>query len=447
MTVANPVAPFRLEIPAKCLPLVQSPKRFNVLRGGRGSAKSRTIARILIWRAMQGGRRILCCREIQKSMKDSVHRLLADEIQRLGVGDAFEVLETEIRGPGGSLFLFSGLQGHTVESIKSYEGVTDVWIEEASAVSERSWEVLIPTIRTPGSKLWISFNPDLEEDPVWQRFVVNPPPPERCQVIELNYVDNPWFWQTELPAEALELKRLNPAAFAHVYMGQLRNKDGLLFKGDWFRWYDEAELPERLNYYLATDYAVTPEETGDFTELGLWGVDEKGHLWAVDWWYGQTGPGEWIRQALALCDRWRPQYWFEEKGVILRAVTASIDEAMLDSGIWVKREGIPSASNKAARALGFAARAQAGAVHLPRFHPWAKRLWNQLVAFHGQGDQVDDGVDVCSILARGLDKVARAQPAKPKRPEPPRPFTEAWFEARERGDRMERERERRDFYS
>lgn len=435
----------KLEIPIACLPLVKDPRRFNVLKGGRGSAKSRTIARILLMRGKSSRRRILCTREIQKSMKDSVHRLLSDEIQRLGLGDHYEVLETEIRGKNGTLFLFSGLQGHTVESIKSYEGITDVWVEEATAVSQRSWDILIPTIRTPGSKFWISFNPDLEEDPVWQMFVVNPPPPERAHVITLNYSDNPWFWETELVEEARALKKLNPAAFAHVYGGALRNLDGLLFKGAWFQWYDEGDLPKGLNYYLASDYAVTPDG-GDFTEHGIWGLDHQNHLWAVDWWFGQTGPAEWINAALDLVGRHKPIVWFEEKGVILRAVDAAIAAAMAERSAWVLREALPSAGSKAERALGFAARAQAMTVHLPRGKPWAQRLYKQLLAFHGQGQQVDDGVDVCSLIARGLDQMAKGKAPSAPPPEPLIPFTQPWFDAKDAALRRERERENNDFY-
>lgn len=474
MTVALP-SDLRLEIPAKCLPLVANPLRFNILRGGRGSAKSRTIARLLIAAALaprlidgqERPFRCLCTREIQKSMKDSVHRLLADEIQRMGLGEAFEVLETEIRGPNGALFLFAGLQGHTVETIKSFEGLTDVWIEEASAVADRSFEILIPTIRGKGSRFWISFNPDSEEDAVWQRFIVSPPPAHRCQVIELNYSDNPWFEDTELVEESADLREKFPAVWQHVYGGQLRSIDGLIFKRNWLRFYDPAtETPTGMTLYGSSDYAVTPDG-GDYTEMGIFGQDHRARTYVLDWWFGQAEPHDWVDAQgteqkgwvdawLDLVEKWRPLYWFEEKGPILSSVQGSMNTAMMARAAegrssFVIRHPLASVGSKAnrakgintrnpssadaARALGFAGRMSAGAVYLPHpspERPWVARLIAQLMAFHGQGGQVDDGVDVCALFARGLDDVFLGQPPKPDPEAAPKPFTAAWFAARDK---------------
>lgn len=158
----------KVQFPAK-LEFLFKPARYKVAHGGRGSAKSWGFARALLILAAQKPLRILCTREVQKSIKDSVHRLLSDQIQAMGLGHLYQVLETEIRGANGSLFVFAGLAQHTVESIKSFEGVDIVWVEEAQAVSKRSWDVLIPTIRKPGSEIWISFNPLLETDETYQR--------------------------------------------------------------------------------------------------------------------------------------------------------------------------------------------------------------------------------------------------------------------------------------
>ncbi|HCG0247565.1 TPA: phage terminase large subunit, partial [Pseudomonas aeruginosa] len=117
------------------------------MRGGRGGGKSHGVAQVLLDMGARKPLRILCAREIQKSMRDSVHRLLRDYIVKLGLTEFYEVLDTEIRGRNGTLFLFSGLQGHTVDSIKSFEGVDIVWVEEAQGVCKKSWDVLIPTIR------------------------------------------------------------------------------------------------------------------------------------------------------------------------------------------------------------------------------------------------------------------------------------------------------------
>ena len=122
--------------------------------GGRGGGKSHSVAAALLAMAASKKMRILCAREVQKSMRDSVHRLLKDQIERLGLGGFYLVLDNEIRGQNGSLFVFAGLQSHTVDSIKSFEGVDIVWVEEAHSVSKKSWDVLIPTIRKDGSEIW-----------------------------------------------------------------------------------------------------------------------------------------------------------------------------------------------------------------------------------------------------------------------------------------------------
>jgi len=175
----------------KKLEFLFRPARYKVAHGGRGSAKSWGFARALLILGAQGPLRVLCTREIQKSIKDSVHRLLTDQIQALGLGAFYEVLETEIRGKNGTMFLFAGLAQHTVESIKSFEGVDIVWIEEAQVVTKRSWDVLTPTIRKDDSEIWLSLNPDMETDETYQRFVENPPPD--AVVVQMNWRDNPWF--------------------------------------------------------------------------------------------------------------------------------------------------------------------------------------------------------------------------------------------------------------
>ena len=126
-----------LRLPEK-LGFLFEPYQYKVAYGGRGSGKSWSFARALLVQGYAEPLRILCTREIQKSIKDSVHRLLADQIKDLGLADFYEVLETVIRGKNGTEFVFAGLQTHTVESIKSYEGMDRVWIEEAHKVSKRS---------------------------------------------------------------------------------------------------------------------------------------------------------------------------------------------------------------------------------------------------------------------------------------------------------------------
>jgi phage terminase large subunit len=156
----------------KKLQFLFDPHRYKVAYGGRGSGKSWSMARALLLQASNKPLRILCAREVQKSIKQSVHTLLNDQIQALGLGPLYEVLESEIRSRSGSSFSFTGLATNTVESIKSFEGCDIVWVEEAQTVSKKSWDILIPTIRKPNSEIWVSFNPNIDTDDTYTRFVV-----------------------------------------------------------------------------------------------------------------------------------------------------------------------------------------------------------------------------------------------------------------------------------
>lgn len=193
--------------------------RYKVAHGGRGSAKSWSFARALLLLGTEHKLRILCTREVQKSIKDSVHKLLGDQIQALDLGGFYEVLENEIRGQNGTEFTFAGLANHTVESIKSYEGVDIVWVEEAQTVEKRSWEILIPTIRKDESEIWITFNPSLDTDETWVRFVENTPP--NAFVAQVNYTDNPWFPEV-LEQERLHCKATNPEDYSNIWEGICR---------------------------------------------------------------------------------------------------------------------------------------------------------------------------------------------------------------------------------
>ena len=179
-----------VEFPEK-LEFLFDPYRYKVAYGGRGSAKSWSFARALLIQGASERLRIACFREVQKSIKDSVHRLLSDQIEAMGLSSFYEVFETEIRGRNGTAFLFAGLSSLTVDSIKSYEGVDIAWCEEAHSITKRSWDTLVPTIRKGDSEIWISLNPELDTDVTYQRFIANPPP--NSMVVEVNFHDNPWF--------------------------------------------------------------------------------------------------------------------------------------------------------------------------------------------------------------------------------------------------------------
>ena len=202
---------------------------YKVYWGGRGAGKSVQFASaLLLLGAGNEAKRILCAREIQRSIKDSVHSLLASRIKALGLSHVYEVQNNEIRGINGTQIIFSGLWANS-SSLKPIEGVDYCWIEEANKVSENSWRTLIPSIRKPGSEIWVSFNPELKSDPAYQRFVEHPP--ENAMVKKVSFRDNPYFDKTTLPEEMRNLKDQNPEEYDHVYEGQLKQfSDGSIYQ-------------------------------------------------------------------------------------------------------------------------------------------------------------------------------------------------------------------------
>jgi phage terminase large subunit len=193
------------------------PHRYKVLHGGRGGAKSWGAARALLVQGLERPLRILCAREFQNSIKDSVHKLLSDQIATIGLTE-YDIQRDSIRGANGTEFSFEGIR-HNIGKIRSYEGVDICWVEEANMVSKTSWEVLVPTIRKPNSEIWITFNPELETDETYQRFVVHPP--DSAKVVKIGWQDNPWFPEV-LRQEMEHLKKTDYDAYLNVWEGFCR---------------------------------------------------------------------------------------------------------------------------------------------------------------------------------------------------------------------------------
>jgi len=214
-----------VDFPIK-LQMLFDPCRYKVLYGGRGGAKSWGVARALLVIGVKKPTRVLCAREFQNSIGQSVHKLLSDQIIALKLESFYEITQNSIRGKNGTEFAFVGLKNN-VTNIKSFEGVDLCWVEEAQSVSKTSWNILIPTIRKEKSEIWITFNPELESDETYQRFVVSPP--ENCKVAKINWSDNPWFPDT-LKLEKDALFSRDREAYNTVWEGLCRQTvDGAIF--------------------------------------------------------------------------------------------------------------------------------------------------------------------------------------------------------------------------
>ena len=214
-----------VDFPIK-LQMLFEPCRYKVLYGGRGGAKSWGVARALLVIGVKKPTRVLCAREFQNSIGQSVHKLLSDQIIALKLESFYEITQNSIRGKNGTEFAFVGLKNN-VTNIKSFEGVDICWVEEAQSVSKTSWNILIPTIRKEQSEIWITFNPELESDETYQRFVISPP--ENCKVAKINWSDNPWFPDT-LKLEKDALFSRDREAYNTVWEGLCRQTvDGAIF--------------------------------------------------------------------------------------------------------------------------------------------------------------------------------------------------------------------------
>ena len=208
-----------VDIPDK-LRFLFEPHEYKVAKGGRSSGKSWSFARALLVLGTSSSKRIICVREVQESIKNSVHRLLSDQIKLMQLEDYYDVLDNEIRGrKNDTLITFSGLSTLTADSIKSFEGADICWIEEGQSISTKSLQILIPTIRKDGSEIWVTYNPDLDTDPIHQYFAINTP--EDCIIVQVNYSDNPWHNEIQ-ERKRLHCQKHYPKDYPNIWEGKCR---------------------------------------------------------------------------------------------------------------------------------------------------------------------------------------------------------------------------------
>lgn len=246
-----------IKTPRIFLPLLTDGLRYLGAHGGRGSGKSHFFAEHAIERALMGRFHLVCVREVQKTLDQSVKKLLEAKIEEFGVGSLFDVQQAKIIGPHGSLFIFQGMQDHTADSIKSLEGFDAAWIEEAQSLSQRSLDLLRPTIRKTGSQIWASWNPKAATDPIDVLLRSDDPPPG-TQVIEVNWRDNPMFPDV-LRVEMEYDRGRDPDKYAHVWEGKyLQRSDSKVFR-NWS--IQEFEAPPDAIHRLGADWGYSVDPT------------------------------------------------------------------------------------------------------------------------------------------------------------------------------------------
>lgn len=242
----------RIETPAVYEPLLK-PARYKGAYGGRGSGKSHFFAEMLIEDCIRQKTDAVCLREIQKSLKFSVKKLLESKIESLNAGYYFDVLDAQINAKNGGVIIFQGMQDHTSDSIKSLEGFTRAWFEEAQSASQRSLDLLRPTIRAPGSELWFGWNPRYATDPIDVLLRGDTLPPGAV-VVEANFSDNPWFPQ-ELVDEMEYDKRRDPDKYAHIWLGKYQQNSNARVFHNWR--VEEFERPEGTVHRLGADWGFS----------------------------------------------------------------------------------------------------------------------------------------------------------------------------------------------
>ena len=291
-----------LKIPDVFLDLLQ-PSRYKAYEGGRGSAKSMSFAKVLLATGTWTPLRILCAREIQKSITESVKQLLDDEIQGMQFGSFYHSTKNEIRGTNGTKFLFHGLGTLTVDQIKSFQGLDRVWIEEAQTVSAHSLEILIPTIREEGSELWFSWNPRNASDAVDQLFNGEITPPDTIHR-KVSWKDNPWF--PEVLRSELEFDRKHkPQRWDHIWGGGFEPQVvGAIWDMESINRNRRHDCPDLERIVISVDPAVSDEPNSDEHGIGCVGLgaDKRGYI--LDDWSTRGSPKSWSSKAISLFDKW-----------------------------------------------------------------------------------------------------------------------------------------------
>ena len=380
-------------------------KRFYIRYGGRAGGKSHAMAMAAVLRAYQGFERVLCAREVMNTLADSIHRLLVDKIKALGLEQFFVVTDNEIRVPSqGSSFIFKGL-GNNVESVtKSLEGITLTLVDEAQAVSEHSWQVLLPgVLRAPTSEIWVAYNANTIEDPTHVRFVLNADP-DRYDVELVNYYDNPHLPEAILEQVESDRKRLSEDDFANIWLGVPRvAREGGIFQPEKIG--VMAERPAGLKLVRAWDLAssaVLQKRNGvvsdpDYTVGALMGYDSVSQLYVIVDLVRLRGTPDVVEQAVvntAALDGYEVEISMaQDPGQAGLSQVQHYARKLAGYRLHTSTE----TGSKAVRAGPFASQVNCSNVRMVKAHAWNDSLVNEFKGFNGEKNGPhDDIVDACS---------------------------------------------------
>lgn len=368
------------------------PARYKVFYGGRGGRKSWEFAQALLARTYTGKLRVLCARELQNSISDSVHKLLSDRIRALGLYPYFKITQNAITSFTGSEFAFKGLRANK-EELKSMEGVDICWVEEAVDVSAESWDILLPTIRKAHSEIWISFNPNEETDETYQRFVAHPRPDSLIK--KVTWRDNPDF--PEVLRQEMNFDRANDYdRYRHVWEGDFRKGGGDVFRREWWSFYHERP-PDFDSVKVFVDTAMKKGQKNDFTVFQLWGR-RRDSIYLLEQWRAQVEAPELYEMADRIYAEARLFAAFHGLMVEDKVSGTGLVQVMKRRGQRVKGLQRGPRDGKVERANLAAPYIKAGSVYLPRRAPWLEAYLKEFDQFrsdmsHAHDDQVDPTCD------------------------------------------------------
>ena len=379
---------------------LNDPFSYKVVCSGRGAGKSWSFARTLIVKALDENALILCCREVQASIKDSVYRLLVRQINLLGLQKFFTISNNSIKcGKTGSEFIFKGMKDErSAESVRSIEGIKYCWVEEAHTLSQNSLDLLIPTIRDAGSEIWFSLNARFEEDAVWKMFFGDQPLPPDTMAREVTWRDNPHFTD-ELRKKMEQDKRVSEPRYQHVWEGKLQKSYGNIIKRAWLQRWDPGNKPAYKVMFLSADTAFSKKTTADYSVIQLWGItDDFKHLDLLDVKLGRWGYPELLRNMTDFID----QFAHETGGATLGAtvVEAKGSGQSLIQSLESRGYGTiaydPGSMDKTTRLNNAAPFIEDGSVRIPpdEHAVWVEAFIAECVGFrsdlsHPFDDQVD----------------------------------------------------------
>lgn len=355
-----------LQTPRWAKPLLQ-PKRYKGAKGGRGGGKSHFFAEMALETMISNpSANVVCIREIQKSIKFSVKKLVEDKIRELNIIHLFEITQAEIRRINGNgVMIFQGMQDHTADSIKSLEAFDVAWVEEAQSISERSLELLLPTIRADGSEIWFSWNPFTPEDAI-ERFFSKLS--NEKILVTVNYLDNP-FANEVIFNEAERHKVERPDTFDNVWLGEYA-RSGLVFKRDSFKvisqdtydsiinqsfenddWcLDEGVNPSEIITYMSVDVAVTDTKTSDNSAITIGTIDQNNDKYVLAQHYGRWLSDELLNRVLKYARDNNVQYIGIEDSAVSKTFIENLESAInLRNLPYVIIRLKPQGRNKVAR--------------------------------------------------------------------------------------------------